>query len=151
MPKRNSEWFTPPAYKAGAEGAKDSRPASTDASEGTSDVSDQDFSLWGPGPDTPEWAKYSPYPVNEEAAEMFAMGHVAEAARLIIGPPAPEDLPKPSKRGRGRPRGRNFDKVSITLERPLLQRVDDAASEQKSSRSAVISQLIKRGLGGSEK
>lgn len=136
--------LTPDAYKAGAPGAVDSVPAPPAPSEDPANEPPYtEGSIWGPiDPALPGYARYSPIPVPDDVAEMTAMGHLLEASEKLVGPSPAEDLAKVPKRRRGRPRGRKFSTISISIDDQALHHVDALAAERGASRSAVIRDIV---------
>lgn len=87
--------------------------------------------------------------VPSDVADMISLGYLREAIDRLIGPPAPDDLPtiNTGKRRPGRPRGRNYTKISITVDEDLLNRLDrHAADRGGQARSAAIRDVLDKGL-----
>jgi hypothetical protein len=80
-----------------------------------------------------------------EATKQFDESLVVDQSRLLT--PAEQEQWKRLKRKRGRPRnGQGYQRISVSLERGLLQRASALAKERQVSRSQLVAQLLERAL-----
>ncbi len=79
------------------------------------------------------------------ATEKFDQPNAADDARPLT--PAETAHWQQVKRKRGRPKtGQGFQRISLSIEKGLLQEVNAAVKKRKVSRSQFLAELLKKGL-----
>ncbi|MBI4863840.1 MAG: ribbon-helix-helix protein, CopG family [Candidatus Riflebacteria bacterium] len=95
--------------------------------------------------------KYSEMTVGELGitTEAFEEDLVVEKSRSLT--PAEQQLWRQAKRKRGRPRmGEGFQRISVSMERGLLERVTAMARERHVPRSLLLAQAVEALLAREE-